>query len=443
MAASSSSHQPNAFSGIEIEETSTVFDVCINHRGSDVENSLSTQLYNSLKALGIKTFLDSEEKELGDSFPSTINTAISSASVHVAIFSRTYAQSPWCLAELALMSKSKGKIIPVFYQVEPWELRYIEKGVYNAAFLEYVEKGRYLDKIQEWKEILQQVSYTAGYEFKTPDDFKDIVAAVEKEVQRTKRLHVAKYPVGLHKLVKDFERRCLDDLVQDFESQCGTKKANVVGIFGTGGVGKTTLSKELFNQNKSKYTRASFLFDVREAYASGKLPLLQSKLLKDIFCEDQSFQSPEEGTSLLKDRLERSSSYSFLIVLDDIDHVDQLDSLLVKDILNRSSNNLVIITTREVGVLTSAGIDIAYHLKGLDREEGRELFCWNAFGQPYPSRGYEDLVQGFVNICGGLPLSLQVLGRHVSGREECYWQEELQKARKNLPGYKAEAEDML
>lgn len=137
------------------------------------------------------------------------------------------------------------------------------------------------------------------------------MSVVEKEVQRMKRLHVAKYPVGLNKLVKDFERRCLDELVQDFESQCGAKKANVVGIFGMGGVGKTTLSKELFNQKKSKYTRACFLFDVREAWTSGKFPLLQSRLLKDIFSEDHTFHSSEEGTSLLKDCFERNTSFSF------------------------------------------------------------------------------------------------------------------------------------
>ncbi|GLJ33571.1 hypothetical protein SUGI_0675010 [Cryptomeria japonica] len=443
MASSSSSHQQNPFPGTnkrrEVEESSRLFDVFINHRGPDVKQTLATQIYNSITALGIRAFLDSQEKALGESFPSTIEAAIRSASVHIAIFSGKYAESDWCLRELVLMLQTKAKIIPVFYQVgslevKPSDLRHIENGVYADAFTKYEQKGRYLDKIKEWKEALQQVSYTAGHEFKNSDDCKDIVSVVKEEVERTKRLHVAKYPVGLHKLVKDFERRCLDDLVQDFESHCGTKKVNVVGIFGMGGVGKTTLSKELFNQKKSKYTRTSFLFDVREAWSTGRLPLLQSKLLKDIFCEDRSFLSREEGASSLKDHLERNSSFSFLIVLDDIDHVDQLESLLVMDILNRPGNNLVIISTREVGVLTSAGIDTAYHLKGLDREDGKELFCWHAFDQPRPSSGFEDLVQEFINICGGLPLSLQVLGRHVSRRPQNYWQEAIKKARKALPG---------
>ncbi|GLJ33714.1 hypothetical protein SUGI_0677760 [Cryptomeria japonica] len=103
------------------------------------------------------------------------------------------------------------------------------------------------------------------------------------------------------------------------------------------------------------------------------------------------------------------------------------------DILDKYGNNLVIITTRDVGVLVTAGIEIGY-LKGLDKEDGKELFCWHTFRQPYPRNGYEDLVQIFVNKCGGLPLSLQVLGRHVSGKDPWYWREELKKVSKTLPG---------
>ncbi|KAH9288603.1 hypothetical protein KI387_032720, partial [Taxus chinensis] len=287
MASSSSSHQQNeephndqehhAFSGIEppgirrkVDESRRLYDVFINHRGPDVKDTLATQLYISLQELGIRVFLDSKEKELGDSFPSTIETAIRSAAVHIAIFSKKYAESPWCLAELVLMLQSKAKIVPVFYDVQPGELRHIEKGVYADAFTNYEKKSRYLQKLKEWKEALQSVSFLTGEEFN--GDCKNIVSAVQKEFERFKpKLPVAKYPVGLHKLVQDFEKKCLDELVDDFESQCrmreeGKDKPKIVGIFGMGGIGKTTLYKELFNRKRSQYSRRCFLFDVREAY---------------------------------------------------------------------------------------------------------------------------------------------------------------------------------
>ncbi|GLJ36893.1 hypothetical protein SUGI_0745800 [Cryptomeria japonica] len=80
---SSSHQQQNAFSGVEppnkrrkVEQSSRPFDVFINHRCPDVKLTLATQLYNSLKDLHIKAFLDLEEMELGESFPSTIETVI-------------------------------------------------------------------------------------------------------------------------------------------------------------------------------------------------------------------------------------------------------------------------------------------------------------------------------------------------------------------------------
>ena len=163
--------QHDAFSGIEphgtrrrVDESSRLFEVFINHRGPDVKQTLALQLYNSLTDLGVNAFLDLEEKELGDSFPSTIENAILSASAHIAIFSEGYAESPWCLAELVLMLQSSAKIIPLFYGVEPSALRYIEKGKYGKAFAKYEEKGRYMEKLKDWKEALQTVSYITGYE---------------------------------------------------------------------------------------------------------------------------------------------------------------------------------------------------------------------------------------------------------------------------------------
>ncbi|GLJ08581.1 hypothetical protein SUGI_0091720, partial [Cryptomeria japonica] len=157
----------DAFSGKRrmVSESSKLYDVFINHRGPDVKQTLGIELYNSLEQMGIRAFLDSQEKELGDSFPSTIETAIHSAKVNVAIFSKGYADSPWCLTELLLMLERQAKIIPVFYGVKPSDLRHIEKGVYSDAFIKYEEKGRYLEKLNEWKNALQCLSLIAGEEF--------------------------------------------------------------------------------------------------------------------------------------------------------------------------------------------------------------------------------------------------------------------------------------
>ncbi|GLJ33648.1 hypothetical protein SUGI_0676500 [Cryptomeria japonica] len=385
MASSSSPPQKYAFSGAssssfygieppherrKVSESSRLYDVFINHRGPDVKDTLALELYKSLENLEIRAFLDSKEKVLGDSFPSTIETAIHSAAVHIAIFSKGYAESPWCLTELVLMLQSKAKIIPVFYGVAPSALRHIEKGVYAKAFIEYENKKSYIEELEEWKKALQSISFIGGEEFTC--NCEKIVSAVQKEVQRMRCLHVAKYPVGLPKLVQHFEKQCIDKRVQDFEK----------------------------NSDENDHP---------------------------------SFPSVEDGTSCLSNRFARSDNWSFLIVLDDIDHQEQLDALVISDELNKFGNSLVIVTTRDVKVLINAEITVGYNLKGMDRDDAKELFCWHAFSRSYPSGGYEELVDLFLDVCGGLPLSIQVLGRHVHGEDQNFWELELKKVKKMLP----------
>ncbi|GLJ33300.1 hypothetical protein SUGI_0670000 [Cryptomeria japonica] len=430
--ASSSSFQPNAFSEIIPEfnslqpsPSSKVFDVFINHRGPDVKDTLALQLYKLLDRMGIRAFLDSQELEFGDSVPSTIGNAIRSASVQIAIFSKMYAESPWCLDELDLMLKTSARIIPIFYHVEPSDLRYTEKGVYSDAFSTFVQKGRYLNKIEEWRKVLCSVSFISGYVLTKFNSnckklCKEIVYAVHKEVEKRKPLPVAKSPVGLNEIVESFERTCCKKRVD---------KGGIIGIFGMGGSGKTTLAKELFNRKRSEYNESCFLFNVRETNCIS----LQSKLLMELFHEKRRFKSIDEGSSYLQHRLARRDRLKFLIVLDDIDHVHQLDDLLVRDML--SPGSLLIVTTRDERVLIRSKISVRYKMKEMNRDHSRKLFCWHAFRQPSPVSDFEDLVESFVTVCGGLPLSLQVLGGLVfASRDRKYWQLQLDKVLKMLPG---------
>ena len=108
-----------------------------------------------------------------------------------------------------------------------------------------------------------------------------------------------------------------------------SRKIRVIGIVGIGGVGKTTLAKEIFNRERSNYKRSCFLFEVREK----PLESLQSMLLKDLAQLNQQVSSKDEGI----EKIRRYLKYSHcLIIIDDVDHIRQLDALLlpVKDVLN-------------------------------------------------------------------------------------------------------------
>ena len=150
---------------IKFPLTAKQYDVFINHRGPDVKSTLARQLYDSLQQSGIRAYLDSKETELGDCFPTAIRNAISSAAVHIAILSPRYAESAWCLAELALMFQTKARIIPLFYNVPPSDFRHIKNEVADA-FSKHEANGRYPSHdIQQWTDSLQNISGIKGYEF--------------------------------------------------------------------------------------------------------------------------------------------------------------------------------------------------------------------------------------------------------------------------------------
>lgn len=124
-----------------------------------MKKTFASFLFRSLRRMGLRAFLDLEEFDMGDSLPDKIQHAILSSSVHIVIFSKNYAHSPRCLNELVFMLKTKARIHPVYYHVEPAEVRFC------IAFTKYEVQGRYSEKeIGDWKKALWEASEIDGWD---------------------------------------------------------------------------------------------------------------------------------------------------------------------------------------------------------------------------------------------------------------------------------------
>lgn len=175
------------------------YHVFINHRGVDVKKTLASHLYHRLRSAipGLRVFLDKPELRVGNDFPSQIQEAIRTASVHVAIFSRGYAESEWCLNELFYMLESGVSIIPIFYHVQPADLRRTQSGdgVYSMG-LRRLEPQYDSTTLQKWRDALSRVSHISGLDLQDTCN-GDEGELVEKVVQRVSKEIDSIFSVGI------------------------------------------------------------------------------------------------------------------------------------------------------------------------------------------------------------------------------------------------------
>eukprot|EP01018_Ginkgo_biloba_P036477 Gb_18407 [translate_table: standard] len=186
------------------------YRVFLSFRGTDVRKSLVDHLYQSLVAAGISTFLDSEELEKAHDIQSSLEKAIEESEIYIPIFSTNYAESSWCLEELSVMCShiskpnSTHKLIPLFYQIEPWQVRYPdnERSPYANAFHDHSTRARYTTHtISKWKNALKEASSLSGWSLDTTSGYEGkLVKQVLMDILKTSNngsLDVAKQPVGL------------------------------------------------------------------------------------------------------------------------------------------------------------------------------------------------------------------------------------------------------
>ena len=166
--------------------------------------------------------------------------------------------------------------------------------------------------------------------------------------------------VGIQSRVEEMENLYLS---------MGLNDVHFIGIWGMGGIGKTTIAQVLYDRIRCCFDGSSFLENVREKSGNGGLVTLQKQLLSDVLFEKIiDIRDVQWGIR------NRFCHKRVLVILDDVDQLEQLEALAGKQSWF-GPGSVIIITTRDQHLLISHGVaeEKIYEAKILNYDEALKL----------------------------------------------------------------------
>ncbi|KAL8252445.1 hypothetical protein R6Q59_036138 [Mikania micrantha] len=269
ISSSSPSHSASASSSQSFK-----YDVFLSFRGEDTRKTFVDHLYSTLKHHLIDVYKDDEALPRGESIRPSLFKAIKESRIAIIIFSENYANSSWCLDELAYIMKCKDKrgqiVMPIFYGVDPSEVRN-QKRKFGEAFAR--QKAKKVSKVELWRKALVDASSIAGWEPKhiaNGNESKVIKEIVNTILDRLFLLssNVDEDLVGMTTRLLDLKSRL----------EIGSNGVHMVGIWGLGGGGKTTLATSLYMKISQHFQGHCILENIREETSKHGLNKLQENI---------------------------------------------------------------------------------------------------------------------------------------------------------------------
>ncbi|KAJ6928763.1 disease resistance-like protein DSC1 [Populus alba x Populus x berolinensis] len=358
-------------------------DVFISFRGTDTRYSFTSHLYDALQRKQIDAYID-DKLDGGEKIEPAILEGIEESFISVVIFSENYADSTFCLRELSkileCMETKQQMVLPVFYRLDPCQVQNLT-GSYGDALCKH-EKDCGSKEVESWRHALKEIANLKGWNSNVIKDEIKLIEEIVSDIQ--KKLHHEPSPsidaerlVGMKSRVKD-----IDSLLS-----FGSTGVLIVGIWGMGGVGKSTAAEAVYHRNCSKFEGHCFFQNVREESQKHGIDHVRQEILGEVLEKKDMTIRTKVVPPAIKRMLQRKK---VLIVLDDVNDPQVLKYLVGED---------------------------AYMLN---------------FKQNNPIEGYIGLSKTVVSCVKGIPLVLEVLGASLYRKTSVeYWESKVAQLRTN------------
>jgi hypothetical protein len=195
---------------------------------------------------------------------------------------------------------------------------------------------------------------------------------------------------------------------------------SVIPIIGMGGLGKTTLARLVFDDDR---VSAHFMSRI---WVCVTPDFDVTRILKEIMQFHSKTRMDDSSTSYLQYQLlEFLEGKRFLLVLDDVwtEHISKWNSLRVL-LKKGAKGSRVLVTSRIARAGDIMGTQPSYHLGYFPDDKCWSLFQKTAFGiiggalSSETRKDLEDIGREIVGKCQGLPLAVEAMGGLLRGHTE-------------------------